>query len=59
MTLGAVAVLDGAGQGTDRRHQRIRGLERASTAAARFLDLLPDLALDAMDGGHQIAVACR
>ena len=49
MTLGAVAVLDAAGQGTDRRDQWRRGLERASTAAARFLDLLPDLALDTPD----------
>jgi hypothetical protein len=50
MTLGAVAVLDAAGQGTDRKDQWHRGLERASTAAARYLDLLPDFALDASHG---------
>lgn len=49
MTLGAVAVLDAAGQRTDRKDQWRRGLEQASTAGARFLDLLPDAGLDTRD----------
>jgi hypothetical protein len=50
MTLGAVAVLDAAEQGMDGRDAGPWVLERASTAAVRFLDLLPDLAFEPGDG---------
>jgi len=55
LTLGALAVLDAAQRSQDRGHRLGEVLEHACSAADRFLDMLPDAALGALDERTQSA----
>ena len=54
LTLGALAVLDAAERSQDRGYAYADALDYATSAAERFLDLLPDTVFDAANGGKII-----